>query len=372
MTTPVYAYTDESGNTGLDIFNADQPVFHTLTIFAKRDLNAAAATPVAEWCNKLGVSELHAKDLRVPKLSVIAADVAAFLKAETPMYLFTSVVKRHQAAMKFADTVLDAGINKAVSPMWYNARPLRMRLALGLAEHLTPRMERAFWKAFRENDPAGFKDVVDRVESAVAMRVDDPRGRELLGDALRWASKNPGELLVKQGKLDAPNLVAFSFIVQGFHDLFAGTDLRVKAFIHDEQNEFMKSFRWTYDIMHKLRFGDSAFLPSWEEADTFECPLTEETGSSAPALQVVDILLWLLKRYMKNGTTGSSECDDLITPVLALGSIHEFSRDQLIDCINSDTLAAMSTTPSRKKIKAGVELRDKLEAARKARMASED
>jgi hypothetical protein len=154
----LYAYTDESGNTGLDIFNRDQPVFYTLTLFSKSDLNLSSRSVVDEWCNRLGVPELHAGELGVRRLATIAPDMLTFIMTERPLFLMTAVEKRHMAAMKFADTVLDAGLNKAMSSMHYNARPFRLRLALDLASHMTPRMERAFWAAYEKQDLSGFRD----------------------------------------------------------------------------------------------------------------------------------------------------------------------------------------------------------------------
>ncbi len=371
--TPIFAYTDEAGNTGLNIFDRDQPVFHTLTLFAKQDLNAEAAGPVAEWCAALGVDELHAADLGVGRLSTIATSMNEFIMAVNPLFVVTAVEKRHLAAMKFADTVLDSGLNEAVAGFHYWSRPWRLRMSLDLANHMTPRCEREFWEAYRRCDYAKFSEIADRVESSIAIKVRDRRARQLLGDALKWASKHPEELLVKQTKLDAPNLVAFSFILQALHQMFKETSYRVKVFVHDEQNEFMKSFRMMYDAVSRFRFEDKspALLPDWEEAETFDCPLTEETSSSAPALQLVDVLLWLLRRFLAKGTTGSKECDELLVPLLIMGTVHEFSRQQLLDSVEELLRKIMTTDVTPKALRDGAKLLQAMEEARIARMGKQ-
>ena len=59
----LYAYTDESGNTGENLFDEAQPVFWTGTLLSKKDLNIDGASLVRECQILLGVQELHGKEL---------------------------------------------------------------------------------------------------------------------------------------------------------------------------------------------------------------------------------------------------------------------------------------------------------------------
>jgi len=128
----VCAYTDESGNTGLNLFDRNQPYFFTMTLAAKQDLNLLAAAQVARRCQLLGVDRLHAAELGLGRLSLIAGELLDFLMEATPLFVVTRVEKHHVAAMKFVDTVLDSGNNSAVGGLHYWARPMRLRLALDL------------------------------------------------------------------------------------------------------------------------------------------------------------------------------------------------------------------------------------------------
>lgn len=365
---PVFAYTDESNNTGLDIFNRDQPTFYTLTALARSDLNATVTQPLKDWCDKLCVARLHANEVKLPGLSIIAPSMLEFIMDVKPLFLATVVEKRHVGRLKFVDAVLDSGLNKAVSGMHYAARPMRLMMARSITKYMLPRIERDFWEAFRRADVKAFRDVVQRVESRVAIFEEDSRGRELLLDALRWAARYPEELLVKRGNLDSPNLVAFGFVVQGIHDILHKTNLRVRTFIHDEQNQFMGAFRKTYDHVRQIRFGEQDFFPDFELAQTFDCPLTEAKSKDTPALQFVDAMLWLLKRFLEGGTTGSDECDELLAPVLALGHVNEFSAAQLEQSLVEEAQRLWAVPLSDKRIKAGLKLRDQMEQMRKARM----
>ncbi len=55
----MFAYTDESGNTGLQLFDIQQPVFSTLTLLTQTDIDPVLAPRHAEWLAQLGVPQLH-------------------------------------------------------------------------------------------------------------------------------------------------------------------------------------------------------------------------------------------------------------------------------------------------------------------------
>ena len=80
----LFAYTDETGNTGLKIFDDAQPFFHTLTIIAREDLSKVVAPLVSEWCATLKVNELHASELGVGRLERVAPQMLEFLMRERP------------------------------------------------------------------------------------------------------------------------------------------------------------------------------------------------------------------------------------------------------------------------------------------------
>jgi len=110
---------------------------------------------------------------------------------------------------------------------------------------------RDFWESYRTRDFAKFCEVVYSVESRVLIDETDPRVRQLLVDALRWARAHPEAVLEKRSESDSPNVVAFSLLMNALHGLLEGTGLRVARFVHDEQNQFMRSFRETYAVKAK-------------------------------------------------------------------------------------------------------------------------
>jgi hypothetical protein len=366
----VSAYTDESGNTGLNLFDRSQPDFFTMTLVAKDDLNVLAAGPVTRWCQLLKVERLHAAELGVGRLSLVATEILNFLMDARLLFVVTKVNKRHVAAMKFVDTVLDNGTNGAVDFFHYASRPMRLRLAMDLEGHLTPRNQREFWEAYRTRDFASFREVVYSLETRISIDEPDRRIRQLLCDALSWARAHPDAVLDKRSEADSPNVVAFSLLMHAVHSMLEGTGLRVGKFVHDQQNEFMASFRWIYDVLSRLRLRDQgpAMIPRPVESGSFDCPLTEEASGDSPALQLVDVLLWLLKRFLRDGTTGNDGCDKVLGPILVVGAISSFTRETLAEEVEQLTARIAQMPLTSAQLKKGRAFQERVERVRLKKM----
>ena len=59
----IFAYTDESGNSGLDLFDAGQPTFWTGTLITPFDLDQIHPQMIQATLDRAGVPELHGNAL---------------------------------------------------------------------------------------------------------------------------------------------------------------------------------------------------------------------------------------------------------------------------------------------------------------------
>src|SRR5262245_32142080 len=116
----VEAYTDESGHTGLHLFDPSQPWFWTGTLISPFPVQERAET-FSRLLTSAGERVLHAKDLGLSKVEPIAAPLREFLEEIQARFIFTVIEKRHVASGKLADTVLDSTMNQAVSPVHYES-----------------------------------------------------------------------------------------------------------------------------------------------------------------------------------------------------------------------------------------------------------
>ncbi len=123
------AYTDEAGNTGNNLFDEAQPYFWTGTLFAQEDLSITGVAVHRDCLQASGIAELHGSALGLSGIDRIAPCLLSFLAEHSLQFLFTRIEKIHLAATKFADTLLDTGVNPDVPVQQYAIKMLRIMLA---------------------------------------------------------------------------------------------------------------------------------------------------------------------------------------------------------------------------------------------------
>src|SRR5262249_39731384 len=98
--TNLFAYTDESGNTGMNLFDPAQPWFWTVTLVAPHDLDPPAQDGIARWSSALAVPEIHGNELGLRRLEEIAWPVQVFLVERDCHFIITRLEKRHHSRLK--------------------------------------------------------------------------------------------------------------------------------------------------------------------------------------------------------------------------------------------------------------------------------
>ncbi len=127
---PVRAYSDETGNSGNNLFDPGQPYFWTGTLVCEGDVDREGAKLHATCLQLSGQSELHGNKLGLSGIEKIAPILQELLSKVKAHYLFTSIDKHHLAATKFFDVLMDSGVNHAISNLQYAYRTLRLSLAV--------------------------------------------------------------------------------------------------------------------------------------------------------------------------------------------------------------------------------------------------
>lgn len=224
----VGAFTDETGNSGNNLFDSGQPAFWTGTLVSPADIEVACASDHAECLRLTGRSELHGNDLGLGGIEKCAARLRKMLRKNSCLFLFTRIDKAHLAATKLFDVLMDSGINKAVSGVHYGVRALRLPLAVQLIQIVEDTDRRDFWAAYRTGNANDFKDILvrlrDRLVHLHSQGLYHTRTVQLLRDGLEWGISYPDPLIAeKQGELDSPNLVAFSLLMSMLHGLHEDT-----------------------------------------------------------------------------------------------------------------------------------------------------
>ena len=256
-----FAYTDETGNTGDNLFDKDQPYFWTGTLISEHDLDNSNVEVITECLKKINAdlpiekhfNEIHANEIGIKRIELIADVILKFLSDYKCSMLFTRLEKYYIANMKLVDTLLDSENNKAIPSTHYSSQSFLLPLALEISSKSNPEISSTFWKVFKNGDKKDFLRIIGKLKWNIQYKTKDKRINELLTDAMDYALKYPDVFLeFKRNLMDAPNVIAFGTVVDYFHFLFEKTGKKVIKFIHDEQNQFAKSFFDTYELIKSI------------------------------------------------------------------------------------------------------------------------
>jgi hypothetical protein len=73
----MYFYIDESGQTGLNLFDPQQPILYYGVLSSPHNLNEVARPAVEALRERFGVERLHANELGLGRISSIASELEA-------------------------------------------------------------------------------------------------------------------------------------------------------------------------------------------------------------------------------------------------------------------------------------------------------
>lgn len=318
----MYCYVDESGNTGLELFDKNQPTLYYGVLTARANLDVIAEPMLKELRQNLGIKRIHANELGVARLTTIAKKLIVFSKKNDLRFSMLLVEKPDHAIISFFDQVFDSGMNKAVSWTHYFT-PFRYILLFKVAHLFDEALAKDAWKARRETNTARCAQMLVKLCNELLKRVErvpDARSRELVSDALRWAASHPHEISYGVSNYDAalqisPNLVGFQQVMQTIAMQSAKIKRRVNKITVDRQSEFNGAQGEIADIYTKMRTmkndpGLGPGMPKFDWSQMPEVPPTFTPGDESAGLELVDVTLWITKRLYE-GKSLSNELEAL-------------------------------------------------------------
>src|SRR5476649_1024120 len=110
----MYFYVDESGHSGSDLFDEQQPNLYYGVVSSPQDIDIVAEAELALLRQHVGHPRLHATELGIGRLLEIAPEIEKLqqrLEMSFDVYRF---VKADHAIISFFDQVFDSGMNSAV------------------------------------------------------------------------------------------------------------------------------------------------------------------------------------------------------------------------------------------------------------------
>jgi hypothetical protein len=367
------AWTDESGNSGQNLFDDDQPFFWTATLLSPMDLDEAGKLHHQRWLQSLGATELHGNDLGVARINSIAESLKELLEQSHAQFIFTRIEKQFHAGGKLVGLILDSEANRAVSPAHDFIPMLRRKLTFDLFRYLTFRELKDFWNAYGRKDLNAFRRILGNLQLRVYNQHKDRRAREVLLDALGWAAANPEAILhTSRRDSDSPNILAMLLLLEGIHQV-SDRACKVIRFVHDDQNEFGKSMARCFESTKNVR-GSGAGQSQWFQLKTvkkFACPIEILPSYSSVGLQAVDVILYLMSKYIEGSYLPRRDaCAALAEYITRVAILRDFTFERSEDMLVDDDKKVMTRrlTPNMESL-ARKNLED-LGKTRKHRMSS--
>lgn len=306
----MYFYVDESGHTGLNIFDINQPRLYYGVLSSKYDLDKVAEPILISLRNILGVERLHASELGNRQLNKIVPIIRQLAFDYKIAFDFYTVDKPDYAIIQFFDQTFDQGINPALTWTSYWT-PLRYVLLLKLAYLFDRNMAEEAWKArISTNDQIAQKHLINVCKKVLGniQRLPDARSRELIGDGMKWVISNPSEIQYNiNSKKDSlqisPNLIGFQSVLHGIASRLKNDKTEAKALIVDQQSQFNNAQRFIHEFYkNQKRVYPLGVLgmPVMDLRKMPEIPMACVSGTESAGLELVDLYLWILKRVSEN------------------------------------------------------------------------
>lgn len=330
----MYAYVDETGNTGARLLDDAQPLFVTAALLTRSDFDRRFVDDVRAIARSIGVDEIHANQLGVGRVETVAKDILKVVRKAGPSFFLARVEKRYVLAAKVFDTLFDPFENKSVPWHIYNIRPLRLMMVFKVASLLDDKLAAQFWEALMDADDDRARASMAQFCCALLPRIvllPDERSKNIISESLTWAADNPESLdFVHQTKLGrkshAPNMVGFGNLLAGIERQSNVWGYPVEVIKHDRQHEFAKSMQFWHDIYSKAR-SDVVHLPLGEKMvlrKVFGSKLEISSAKDSAGIQIIDTILWLFGRILR-GDDLPPDCNSLMSYVFSKAYQDDFS-----------------------------------------------
>lgn len=329
----MHFYVDESGQTGLNLFDESQPFLYYGVLRSKLNLDVLAEKDLKPLRSRLGVDRLHAAELGNGRLVEIVDDLNKIKKKYNLGFDFYRVAKADHALISFFDQVFDQGMNPAVP---WNAywTPLRYVLLIKVAYLFDEDTLKKSWNArISANGKKANEPLIEVCETILSRVSDipDTRSREILADSLSWAIDNVEAISYNVGtKRDSlqisPNLVGFQSVMHGIASRLEKAKCKAKKVVVDRQSQFNAAQEWIANFYHETRemlWTMGPGLPEMNLTHMPTIPISCTAGTDSAGLELVDIYIWVFRRYMENKTLANK-----LAPIIN-GQLHRGSYDEI-------------------------------------------
>ena len=303
----MFLYIDETGQTGANFLDAQQPHFICAALVTKEHFDEQYAQPWRAFLQRHGLAELHGNVAGPRAIEALAQDLVGLLTQADARFCVSRVEKRFALATNVFQALFDPAENQACHPMFIEEPMLRRRIVVQMGYALTNDVGEAFCESLfvqsnsRKVNEA-FVTACDRLLDRIAL-IPDELARLSIREVTNWARDNPASFTLgiddrKTGDGRHPNLIGFNNLVhcaQRIHGLWTPAAWRI---VHDQQEQYQKAITYWQSLWSRAAPGEHV-LPSGETRVYRALPNAEilfANSAESPGLQAVDTCLWVVGR----------------------------------------------------------------------------
>ena len=318
----MFFHIDESGNTGNNLFDENQPKLIYGVISSTTNVDVLCSNEYKSIQRIIGDELIHANVLGIKGLVEIAPLLIKIQKKIKFDFDYYFIEKLDYALVIFFDSVFDAGLNDAVkwdsywTPMRY---VLIQKLSIIFDEDLLRESWRLSIAKKIEKHEGDIVALLTEVKSRTKASPLDDRSKEIIIDALNFGINKP--LTLDFGhpdqKIISPNAVGFQFVVAAIARRTRKKGRKsVSSIVVDRQNEFNKSQVGTHYNISRISEGIKKSSEkerhmylnhplytnfSFEEIThkgITDKELTISKSADSIGLQIVDVYLWISNKLI--------------------------------------------------------------------------
>jgi hypothetical protein len=301
----LYAFVDETGNTGSNVFDEQQPDFFSGALITKANFDVLHGKTLQAICRRNGFETLHASDLGFGPIEQVAREILCLLKKADARFFIARVEKRYLIATKVFDTFFDSGENPAASWTAYNIRPLKLILCFKVATLLTDEIARVFWSMLMARNESEARAKIPWICDAILERVPllvDQKSREIVTNTIIWSREHPEALDIFIARRQAknshmPNMVAFANLLEGLEGFSRRWNRPLKKIVHDRQSQFEGTLVEWHQLFSTasdkpIRLPGETFVFQKVAGSSFEVSSSDRSAG----IQIADMVLWLFRQ----------------------------------------------------------------------------
>jgi len=301
----LFVYIDESGHTGKDSKNQDQPIFRYLAVASLSDLDLDSCGLFGNMLTKNHISEIHGSE-NFDKVESFALDIKNILVKNSVSCFYSIIEKDFMAYAKLYDILFDNVENEGARFETYQIREYRVILLEIFISIVPIDVAHRFYEEclFAKSESDAMKVLEDtcRVILSRVHLLEDETAAEIISEAVNWALNNPAKLTTfHTRKIDRwthlPHVASFLPLMNMISNYSKIQNSPIVNILHDDQQQLKKvlieihKFSADPETPDILDLGENGEVSLQMIKNT---PFEIKDSSISYGIQIADICLYLL------------------------------------------------------------------------------